>query len=82
MTLTGCAAPALTLAPLASEVDTRPSGSEAMAAMLRMRQDQASLPLPQWLVASADACTNPCLSATEQEAIIVRAIAEHEMRRP
>jgi hypothetical protein len=27
-------------------------------------------------------CAAPCLSPTEQDAIIARAIAEHEMRRP
>jgi len=82
MTLTGCAAPALT--SLASVVDTQPSGvgAERIAAMLPMRQDEASLPPSQWFVASADACSNPCLSTAEQEAIVVRAIAEHEMRRP
>ena len=80
MTLTGCAAPA----PLASVVDTQPSGvgAEGLTAMLPMRQDKANLPPPQWFVASADACSNPCPSAAEQEAIVVRAIAEHEMRRP
>ena len=80
MTLTGCAAPA----PLASVVDTQPRGvgAEGITAMLTMRQDEASLPPTQWFVASADACSNPCLSAAEQEAIVVRAIAEHEMRRP
>ena len=84
MTLAGCAAPTLTPAPLASVVDTQPSGvgAEGMAAMLRTHQVEASLPLPQWFLASADASSNPCLSAAEQEAIVVRAIAEHEMRRP
>ena len=82
MTLTGCAEPALT--PLASVVDTQPRGvgAEGITAMLTMRQDEASLPPSQWFVASADACSNPCLSTAEQEAIVVRAIAEHEMRRP
>ena len=84
MTLTGCAAPTLTPGPLASVVDTQPSevDAEEMAPMLRTRQDEISPPLPQWFVASAEACSDPCLSAAQQEAIVVRAIAEHEMRRP
>jgi hypothetical protein len=83
MTLTGCAAPTLTPA-LARVIDTQPSGvgAEGMAPMPRTRQHEISLPLPQLFVASADACSNPCPSAAEQEAIVVRAIAEHEMRRP
>jgi hypothetical protein len=84
MTLTGCAAPTLTPAPLASVVDGQPTevGAEGIAPMLRTRQDEIHLPLRQWFVASTDACSNPCPSAAEQEAIVVRAIAEHEMRRP
>jgi hypothetical protein len=84
MTLTGCAAPTPTPTPLASVVDTQPSGvgAEGMAAMLRTQQDEASLPLSQWFVASASACSSPCLSVAEQEAIVARAVAEHEMRRP
>jgi len=84
MALTGCTAPALTPASLASDADAHPggAGTEAIAAMLRARQDEASLMLPRWFAASTDASCNQCLSAAEQDAIIERALAEHEMRRP
>jgi hypothetical protein len=81
MILTGCAEPAPALSEL---VDTQPSGvgAAAIAATPYLGQDQASPPMLQWFTASANACSDACLSATEQDAIVARAIAEHEMRRP
>jgi hypothetical protein len=80
MTLAGCAAPAPTAAGM---VDTYPSGvgAAAIVASPRTRPDE-SPSLTRWFAASADPCSNACLSAAEQDAIIARAIAEHEMRRP
>jgi hypothetical protein len=81
LTLTGCAAPAPAAAAM---VDTHPSGvgAAAIAATPRRRPEAASPSLPRWFAASAEACSDACLSAAEQDAIIARAIAEHEMRRP
>ena len=74
MTLTGCAAPAPAAAGI---VDPHPSGVGATT----LRLDDSPF-LPRWFATSAEACSNACLSAAEQDAIIARAIAEHEMRRP
>ena len=79
MALSGCAAPV----PAAAEmVDTYPNGVGAAAIVATPPHPDEGPSLPRWFAASADAGSSARLSAAEQNAIIVRAMAEHEMRRP
>jgi hypothetical protein len=59
-----------------------PLADEAPSAALRRHFADATAQLAAWLKMLPGACSSPCMSPAEEEAIIARAVAEHEMRRP
>jgi len=74
-----CAAPLpLTLGAGAAGEGT----TETAATVLRRQVTNATARFAALIKALPGACAAPCLSADEEDAIIARAVAEHEMRRP
>jgi hypothetical protein len=55
---------------------------ETPGAALQRQFADATAQLAALLQTLPGACSSPCLSPAEEDAIIARAIAEHEMRRP
>jgi hypothetical protein len=55
---------------------------ETPGAALQRQFADATAQLAALLKTLPGACSSPCLSPAEEDAIIARAVAEHEMRRP
>ena len=83
LTLGACAA---SLAPpQVSSIGAGAAGegtTETAATVLRRQVTNATARFAALIKAVPGACAAPCLSADEEDAIIARAVAEHEMRRP
>jgi hypothetical protein len=61
---------------------TADSATEIAGATVRRQVADATAQLAAMFKALPGVCSSPCLSPAEEEAIIARAVAEHEMRRP
>jgi hypothetical protein len=87
LALAGCAGARLlpdTVGSIADgESGAAADGHIAGAAMALGRQvGAATAQLQVLLTAIPAACASPCLSPEQQDAIVARAVAEHEMRHP
>jgi hypothetical protein len=81
--LSGTLPPAQVGSIAASEASSAPrQAEETPGAALRRQFADATAQLAALLKTLPGACSSPCLSPAEEEAIIARAVAEHEMRRP
>ena len=74
--------PVSSIGPRTADAGEAVTASEPAGAAVGRRFADATAQLAAMLKVLPGACSAPCLSSAEQEQIIVRAIAEHEMRRP